>query len=154
MGMYKYITESLQTMFKERGDRYKERLKEWRTKTVQPVAKPTNLSRARSLGYKAKEGYKLAIVKIKRGRRHRKHPDGGRKPGKNYRFTSRDVSLQTIAELKAARKFGMEAMNSYFVGSDGVFKFFEVILLDKSLSAAKGRVERGLTSSAKKGRGL
>ena len=154
MGMYKYISEEFQRKFKERSPEYIGKLKQLRAATVQQVSRPTNLARARSLGYKAKEGYKLATVKVKRGRRHVKHPDGGRKPGKNYKFTPRGLSLQTMAEQKAAKKYGLEALNSYFIGSDGVHKFFEVILVEPRLAGALGRVQRGLTSSARKGRGL
>jgi large subunit ribosomal protein L15e len=57
-------------------------------------------------------------------------------------------------------------LNSYYIGEDGKYKFFEVILVDKSHPVIKSdktinwivnqrrRAERGLTSAARKSRGL
>jgi large subunit ribosomal protein L15e len=70
-------------------------------------------------------------------------------------YLSPGKSLQRQAEEKAARVFpNLEVLNSYWVGQDGVYKFFEVILVDRALSpgGAKGRAFRGLTSASKKGR--
>jgi len=78
-------------------------------------------------------------------------------------------SLQRIAEERAARKFpNMEVLNSYWVGEDGRYKWFEVILVDphhpviradKNLNwichpSHRGRAFRGKTSAGRKGRGL
>ena len=51
----------------------------------------------------------------------------------------------------------LEVLNSYFVGADGQYKFFEIILVDAAKydgDLGKGRAFRGLTSSARRGRGL
>ena len=67
------------------------------------------------------------------------------------------TSLKGQAEQKANRKFSnLEVLNSYTVGEDGNYKFFEVILVDASLAGLKlnkRRSYRGLTSSGKKARG-
>jgi len=70
-------------------------------------------------------------------------------------------SLRLIAEEKAARKFpNLEVLNSYWVGEDGRYKWYEVILVDRTLlpelrlGKGRGRVFRGLTSAGKKVRGL
>ncbi|MCX8196832.1 MAG: 50S ribosomal protein L15e [Candidatus Micrarchaeota archaeon] len=156
MGIYKYIQKAFQEEYKNRSLIYRKRLQEWRKLgTVVRIDKPTNLARARTLGYKAKEGYVMARVAVGRGSRKRRHPRGGRKPAKNIAYLSPGKSLQRIAEEKAARAFSnLEVLNSYWVGQDGTKKYFEVILVDRKLlqNSQKGRAFRGLTSAGKKGR--
>ena len=154
--MYKYIQESFQQEYKERSSIYRQRITAWKKLgTVARIDRPTNLARARSLGYKAKEGYFMARVIMGRGSRKRPHPWGGRKPAKNVAYLSPGKALQRTAEEKAARVFrNLEVLNSYWVGQDGTKKFFEIILVDRKLSPgqAKGRAFRGLTSAGKKSR--
>ncbi len=145
---------------------------DWRKEhTVERIERPTNPSRARSLGYKAKKGFVMARVKIKKGGRPRRlYGRGGRKPKKAglVHFTS-DMGLRWIAEERAAKRFkNLEVLNSYYVGEDGKSKWFEVILADPkhpaiskgkntkwiSSPANKKRVLRGLTSAGKKSREL
>ena len=87
---------------------------------------------------------------------------GGRKPRHNYRFVQPQLSHQAIAEQRANRKYrNMEVLNSYWVGEDGNFKYFEVILAEQARKTVvntsvnrKGKSFRGLTSAGKKARGL
>ncbi|MEM2138210.1 MAG: hypothetical protein QW568_03935 [Candidatus Anstonellaceae archaeon] len=156
MGMYKYIQQSFQKQYKERSELLRKRITEWRKLgTVVRILRPTNLARARSLGFKAKDGYYMARVAVGRGSRKRPHPWGGRKPAKNVAYLSPGKSLQRQAEEKAGRVFSnLEVLNSYWVGQDGTKKYFEVVLVDRKLlpGMPHGRVFRGLTSAAKKGR--
>ena len=158
MGMYKYIQKAFQEQYKERSMVLRKRITEWRKLgTVARIKRPTNIARARSLGYKAKEGYFMARVAVGRGSRKRPHPWGGRKPAKNVAYLSPGKSLKRQAEEKAARVFtNLEVLNSYWVGQDGVKKYFEVIFADRKLlpNLPKGRAFRGLTSAGKKGRAL
>jgi large subunit ribosomal protein L15e len=148
----------------------KKRLIEWRRQSViTRIDKPTNICRAKSLGYKAKQGFVLVRVRIGKGKRKRRKPTGGRVPKKMGRFFSTGKSKQLMAEEKVARKFpNLEVLNSYYVGEDGRYKWFECILADpnhpnirkdKDINwicepQHKRRVFRGLTSSGKKLRGL
>ena len=156
MGMYKYIKKAFEQEYRERSSILRSRITAWRKMgTVAKIERPTNLSRARSLGWKAKLGYLMARVAVGRGSRKRRHPWGGRKPAKNVAYLSPGKSLQRQAEEKAARVFrNLEVVNSYWVGQDGMKKYFEVILADRKLlpGAPKGRAFRGLTSAGKKGR--
>lgn len=166
MGFYKRVKETFEGERKQRSPLYKARLIEWRKGgSVERVSKPTNITRARELGYKAKQGFVVARVKVGRGRRKRPKPDLGRKPSKSGRFFSPGKSLQRIAEEKASTKFpNLEVLNSYWVGEDGSFKYFEVLLFDvshpvmkadrfiSSIIGQRGRAYRGLTSAGKKGR--
>jgi len=166
MGFYKLVKQTFERERKECSQLYKKRLVEWRKRgTVERVAKPTNVARARELGYKAKQGFAVARVKVRKGRRKRPKPDLGRKPSKSGRFFSPEKSLQRIAEEKAASKFpNLEALNSYWIGEDGTYKYFEVVLADPNhpsikndrsiawIGKQRGRAYRGLTSAGKKGR--
>ncbi|MGC8479469.1 MAG: 50S ribosomal protein L15e [Candidatus Micrarchaeia archaeon] len=168
MGAYKYIKENFQKQYKNRDSILKKRVSEWgKESSIVRLEKPTNIARARELGYKAKQGVVVVRCSIRKGMRKREKPRGGRKPSKNGRFFSYVKSLQSIAEERASRKYmNTEVLNSYYVGEDGRYKFFEVILLDGShgsilsdslysdVVSSKGRVFRGLTSSGIKHRGL
>jgi large subunit ribosomal protein L15e len=166
--MYKQMKQTMQTEYKERSDTYKSRIIKWNSEsTLTRIGKPTNIARARELGYKAKEGIIMVRVMVHGGSRKRKHAAGGRGPSKSGRYFTQQKSLQSIAEERAARKFlNFEPLNSYFVGTSGSKTFFEVILLDRNSSVIKsdpqyksaimqkGRAFRGLTSSGKRHRGL
>ena len=148
----------------------KQRLAGWRKQgTLTRVARPTNLKRARSLGYKAKQGIFVVRVKVPKGRRKRPKPAGGRNPKKAGRFFTLDKSKKQVAEEKASRKYAnTEVLNSYLAGEDGVSKWFECIMVDRSHPSVRndrerswiarrnqrGRAFRGLTSAGKKSRGL
>ena len=150
----------------------KERLIEWRKQpAIQRVEKPIRIDRARRLGYKAKRGFIIVRVRIKKGgRKRRLYGRRGRKPSKAglVKFTPKK-SLRWIAEERAQRKFpNLEVLNSYYLAEDGKYKWYEVIMVDKNLPEIKSdknikwitekqhrrRVFRGLTSAGKKARGL
>jgi len=146
-----------------------ERLQKWRREpSILRISRPTRLDRARALGYKAKKGVVVVRVRVRRGGRRASRPNKGRKTRNLMvnRLTPKK-SLQRIAEERAARKYpNMEVLNSYWVGEDGKYKWFEVILIDRShpsilsdtqlsgIARQRGRAFRGLTSAGRKGRGL
>lgn len=163
MGAYKYISKTLQGEYKARDDRYRARILTWRREPViKPLEYPSNLARARRLGYQAKQGYLVVRSRIRKGRRKRPKPRKGRKPRHNYRYVQPGLSHQAITEQRVNRKYpNMEVLNSYWVGEDGEYKFFEIILADQAHAAVqhtamrrKNRSYRGLTSQGKKARGL
>jgi len=152
------------------GELWKKRLMEWRKEeAVVRIERPTRLDRARSLGYKAKQGFVVVRVRIVRGKRKRPKPAKGRIPKKYGRFFSAAKSDRLLCEERAARKFpNLEVLNSYYVGEDGKYKWYEVIMVDPHHPSIakdkdikwitekqhKGRVFRGLTFAGKKMRGL
>lgn len=161
MGAYNYIQKTLREQYKQRDGRYKKKVTSWRNgPVIERLEKPTNITRARMLGYKAKQGYSVVRVRIEKGRRRRRRPRGGRKPKSNYRIVQPGQSHQAIAEQRVNRRYrNMEVLNSYWIGEDGKYKFFEVILADPakptvniSSSIRQGKTFRGLTSVGKKGR--
>jgi len=152
------------------GKVWKERIMQWRKESVvKKLDRPTRPDRARSLGYKAKQGFVVARVRVGKGKRKRPKFKGGRVPKKMGRFFPTGKSNKLMGEEKTARKFpNLEVLNSYYVGEDGQYEWFECILLDPnnpnvskdrerkwiSEKQHKGRVFRSLTSSGKKIRGL
>ncbi len=138
--------------------------------SVHRVERPTNVSRARKLGYKAKQGYIVISVRVRRGTLHKLRPILGRK---NANLAVRKItpkkSIQRIAEERAQRRYmNCEVLNSYHVISDGRNHYYEVILVDRTHPAIKAdkninwvarpanyrRVFRGKTSAGRKGRGI
>ncbi|MEM1874869.1 MAG: 50S ribosomal protein L15e, partial [Candidatus Hadarchaeales archaeon] len=111
----------------------KERLIKWRKgPAIVRVERPTKPRRARSLGYKPKQGIIVVRVRVRKGGRRKPRPSRGRKPKRmGVRKITPGKSLQVIAEERAARKFpNMEVLNSYHVASDGTHEYYEVILVD------------------------
>jgi large subunit ribosomal protein L15e len=106
---------------------------DWRrTPSIVRVERPFRLERARKVGYKAKQGVVVARVRLARGPFNRKRPDSGRRPKRMgvYGITTWK-SWRQVAEERAARKFpGLEVLNSYWVADDGIYRYFEVILID------------------------
>ena len=79
--MYKYIREIWKQPKKNLGPLWQERLIKWRrTGSIERIKRPTRLDRARSLGYKPKQGYVLVRVRLPRGGRKRELFKGGRRP--------------------------------------------------------------------------
>jgi len=167
---YAYVADTWKKPKQKLGSVLKLRITAWRSQeTVVRAEKPTRIDRARSLGYKAKHGYVIARVKIgKGGRRRIKYGRRGRKPpSMGLTHFTHGKSLQWIAEEKAGRKFkNLEVLNSYYVGEDGRYKYFEIIMVDpfdpeiKSdrkinwIAKNRKRVLRGQTSTGKKSRGI
>ena len=144
---------------------------EWRKQpTILRIERPTRLDRARKLGYKAKQGFIIARVRVRHGGLRKVRPETGRRPKRMGVAKFKPAkSLRLIAEERTARKFpNLEVLNSYWVWQDGQHKWFEVILVDPNNPVVKsdkdinwicenthrGRVFRGLTSAGKKMRAL
>lgn len=167
MGAYREMKNTFAKEYKEHSPQYSQRLFAWRSEpSVVRIAKPTNIARARELGYKAKQGVIMARARVRGGSRKRPQFDGGRKPSKSGRRFTRVKSMQAIAEERAARKFSnYEVLNSYFVGHAGSDTFYEIIMLNPSNSSIardpaygaathRGRAFRGLTRQGRVHRGL
>ena len=161
---YKYLAEAWKrpdaSYIKELMQK---RVIEWRKQpAIVRIDKPTRIDRARRLGYKDKPGYVVVRVRVRRGGLSKQRPRAGRRQKrmgvKKYKPAK---SLRLIAEERAARKYpNLEVLNSYWVWEDGRSKWFEVILVDRTLlpdlrlGKGRGRGFRGLTSAGRKVRGL
>jgi large subunit ribosomal protein L15e len=153
------------------ADLHRKRLVEWRRgPTVERVDRPTRIDRARALGFKAKPGFVVVRAKVRRGSLRKRAIVKGRKPKKRgiNKITSK-LNLKRIAEQRAHKRYpNLEILNSYWVGEDGRFKYYEVIFVDPDHPSIrndpkinwickpnqKGRTYRGKTSAGIKTRGL
>jgi len=113
----------------------RQRVIQWRRQPViNRIEKPTRIDRARRLGYKAKKGFVVVRVRVRRGGRRKIRPKMGRRQKRMgvSKFTA-SKSIKLIGEERVARKYpNLEVLNSYWVWEDGVSKWFEVILIDPS----------------------
>lgn len=170
MGMYKQIRQLWKKPKANMPELWRERLIKWRKEpaTIR-LEHPTRLDAARSLGYKAKQGFIIVRQKVPRGGHQRPKIRHGRRPRHFRRRLTLGKSYQQIAEERANRKYpNCEVLNSYWVAKDGLYYWYEIILIDKAhpvILADKNinwiaqkqhtrRVYRGLTSAARKSRGL
>ncbi|KAK4522811.1 hypothetical protein GAYE_PCTG30G0701 [Galdieria yellowstonensis] len=174
MGAYKYMQELWR---KKQSDvmRFLLRVRAWEYRhlpSVHRASRPTRPDKARMLGYKAKQGYVIYRVRVRRGGRKRPVPKGIQygKP-KNQGITQLKFkrNKRSVAEERAGRRCGnLRVLNSYWINQDGIYKYYEVILVDPSHKAIrrdpkihwickptmKHRERRGLTSAGRSHRGL
>lgn len=136
--------------------------------------RPLFLERARALGYKAKIGYCIYNVRVKKGNypRYLKYNNGNTR-GKCINAGLHEIKpamrKQAEAEILVGKKCAnLRVLNSYWAGQDYMNKYFEVICVDPNQDSIrndskinwicnavhKHRECRGLTSAGKKSRGL
>ena len=174
MGAYKYLEEIWR---KKQSDalRFLLRVRAWeyrQGKKVQKVSRPTRTDKAHKLGYKAKQGYTVLRVAVRRGVRKRPNHKGivwGKPKNQGINQLKYARNLRSVAEERAGRHaMNLRVLNSYWVNQDATYKYYEVILVDPSHVAIrndprinwivnpvhKHRERRGLTSAGKKHRGL
>ena len=174
MGAYKYLEEIWK---KKQSDlmRFVLRMRTWEYRQLPAIhrcSRPSRPEKARKLGYKAKQGFVIYRIRIRRGGRKkpvRKGIINGKPKSQGVIGLKMKKSIRAVAEQRVGKKLGnLRVLNSYWVGQDSTFKFYEVILVDPSHKAIrrdpkinwickpvqKRRDERGLTSAGKKFRGL
>ncbi|KAI5172059.1 large subunit ribosomal protein L15e [Nematocida sp. LUAm3] len=139
---------------------------------IHRAERPTCPDKARKYGYIKKRGISIYRVKIRRGGRRRLAKKGkvNGKPVNHGIFQQKQKkSLQALAEIKVGKKLGsLRVLASYWVGQDGTYKHYEVIMVDPTVkniredyrinwicsNKMKHRECRGLTPATKKSRGL
>ena len=130
MGVYKHV----RNLWKKpkQNELWRERLIAWRKETVTTrISRPTRIDRARSLGYKAKQGYIMVRQRVKRGGHTRPQIRKGRRPKRYGTRLNLDKNYQQIAEQRCQKKFvNLMVLNSYWVAQDGKNYWYEVILID------------------------
>lgn len=168
MGVYQYIRNVWKKPKQNTGALWKERLIAWRKgPTTVRIKRPTRLDRARSLGYKAKQGVIVVRQRVARGGHVRERNIKGHRTKTQGKRKNLSKNYKQIAEERANKKFvNCEVLNSYYVAHDGKFSWYEVILIDrahpamkkdkqlKGITTQRGRVFRGRTSAGRKSRGL
>jgi len=149
---------------------------------VHRATRPSRPDKARRLGYKAKQGYVIYRIRVRRGGRKRPVPKGatyGKPTNQGVNQLKYQRSLRTTAEERVGRNCAnLRVLNSYWVNQDATYKYFEVILVDPQHSTSKTRLwlidairrdprinwicgatmkhreSRGLTSAGKQSRGI
>ncbi|KAJ1560394.1 60S ribosomal protein L15 [Nowakowskiella sp. JEL0078] len=174
MGAYKYIEELYK---KKQSDvlRFLLRLRCWEYRQLNVIhraSRPSRPDKARRLGYKAKQGYVVYRIRVRRGGRKRPVPKGqvyGKPAHQGVTQLKYQRSIRATAEERVGRKCpNLRVLNSYWVNQDATYKYYEVILVDPQHNAIrrnprinwivspvhKHREARGLTSIGKKNRGI
>ena len=174
MGAYKYLQELYR---KKQSDllRFLLRVRCWQYRQLSAIhraPRSTRPDKARRLGYKAKQGYVIYRVRVRRGGRKRPVRKGatmGKPTNQGVTQLKFQRSLRSVAEERAGRHCGaLRVLSSYWVAQDSTYKFFEVILIDpmhKTIrrdprinwicnAVHKHRELRGLTAAGKKNRGM
>jgi len=174
MGAYKYVSELWR---KKQSDvmRFLQRIRCWEYRQLPSIVRltrPTRPDKARRLGYKAKQGFVIYRVRVRRGGRKRPVPKGivyGKPKNQGITQLKFQRNKRSVAEERAGRKLGgLRVLNSYWINEDSTYKYFEIILVDPAHNAIrndprvnwickgvhKHRELRGLTSAGKKYRGL
>lgn len=174
MGAYKYISELHR---KKQSDvmRFLSRVRCWEYRqknVIHRAARPTRPETARKLGYKAKQGFVIYRVRVKRGNRKRPVHRGytyGKPTTQGVNHLKYQKPMRATAEERVGRRVSnLRILNSYWINQDSVYKYFEVICVDPFHKAIrrdprynwicnpvhKHRESRGLTAVGKKYRGI
>lgn len=174
MGAYKYVEELYK---KKQSDvlRFILRVRAWEYRQL-PVchraSRPSRPDKARRMGYKAKQGYVIYRIRVRRGGRKRPVHKGqvyGKPKTQGVNQLKFQRTLRATAEMRVARRCAnLRMLNSYWINEDATYKYYECILVDPSHAAIrrdpriqwickatqKRRECRGLTSATKSSRGL
>ena len=139
---------------------------------VNRVHRPTRTDKAHKLGYKAKQGFAIYRVAVRRGGRKRPNHVGmvhGKPVNAGINHLKFARNLRSVAEERCGRRVGnLRVLNSYWVNQDATYKYYEVICVDPFHSVIrndprinwicspvhKHRERRGLTSAGRKHRGF
>ena len=174
MGAYKYMSEVWR---KKQSDvhRFLQRVRCWEYRQLPGIWRvntPTRPDKARQVGYKAKQGYVVYRVRVRRCARKRPVAKGqvyGKPVNQGVTGLKFNRNLRSVAEERVGRKCGgLRVLNSYWVNEDSAYKYYEVVLVDPMHNAIrndprinwiakpvmKHRELRGLTSTGRKARGL
>ena len=108
-------------------------------KVVHRASRPSRPDKARRLGYKAKQGYVVYRIRVRRGNRKKPVPKGatyGKPVRQGVNHLKFQRGLRSTAEERVGKRCGnLRVLNSYWVNQDGVYKYYEVILVDPNHKA-------------------
>merc|ERR1712126_695661 len=174
MGAYKYHQELYK---KKQSDllRFLFRIRCWQLRhlaAIHRVPRPTRPDKARRLGYRAKQGYVIYRVRLRRGGRKKPVPKGATY-GKSKREGVNQIKFQRGTRSKAEERAGrlagaLRVLNSYWICQDSTYLYYEVIMVDPMHKAIrrdprinwickavmKHRELRGQTAAGRKNRGM
>ena len=169
-GVYHYLKQAWKKPSEAQVKDLRSKMIAWRAgDRITKIEKPSRLDRARTLGYKAKKGIIVFRILIQRGGRYKNRPNIKRR---SKRFNIKKIlkmNYQWVAEQRVQNRYPtLEVLSSYKIAKDGQYYFYEVICVDPQRPEIKNdkdfawlqrptnlnRALRGLTSAARKSRGL
>ncbi|KAF3480662.1 60S ribosomal protein L15 [Arthroderma uncinatum] len=174
MGALKYV-EELQKKKQSDVMRFLLRVRCWELRQLNVIhraSRPSRPDKARRLGYKAKQGYVIYRIRVRRGGRKRTARKGatyGKPTNQGINQLKYQRSLKSTAEERVGKRCAnLRVLNSYWINQDSTYKYYEIILVDPQHKAIrndarinwivnpvhKHRESRGLTATGKKSRGL
>ena len=122
-------------MWKDNSTVLREKAILWRRQNaITRIDKPSRITRAKRLGYKAKQGIIVVRMRVGAGGMRKQRPRGGRRP-KHLGVTriKADVSMKQVAERRVLERYpNMRLIGSYFLYNDSIHYWFEIILADPS----------------------
>ncbi|OMJ11319.1 60S ribosomal protein L15, partial [Smittium culicis] len=141
MGAYKYL-EELQKKKQSDVMRFLLRVRCWeyrQMKVVHRAPRPSRPDKARRLGYKAKQGFVIYRIRVRRGGRKRPAKKGavfGKPTNQGINELKYQRSLRATAEERVGRRCkNLRVLNSYWINEDSTYKYYEVILVDPNHKA-------------------
>jgi len=142
------------------------------TPAIHRASRPTRPDKARRLGYRAKQGYVIYRVRLRRGGRKKPVPKGATY-GKPKREGVNQIKFQRGTRSKAEERAGrlagaLRVLSSYWICQDSTYLYYEVIMVDPMHKAIrrdprinwickavmKHRELRGQTGAGRKNRGM
>src|SRR6476660_8286638 len=133
MNMHSYMRATWTKMWKSNADELKSKCILWRTEpTIHKIQRPSRLDRARALGYKAKQGIIVVRARVGRGGMRKQRPVSGRRPKHlGVVHIKQSISIKRVAQRRVGEKFlNLKVLGSYFLYQDGLYSWYEVILID------------------------
>ena len=122
-------------MWKDNSTVLREKAILWRRQNaITRIDKPSRITRAKRLGYKAKQGIIVVRMRVGAGGMRKQRPRGGRRP-KHLGVTriKADVSMKQVAERRVLERYpNMRLLGSYFLYNDSIHYWVEIILADPS----------------------
>lgn len=138
--MYKMM----QKLWRERPEALRSQLRKrmvaWRRmKAVERVEKPLRIDRARELGYKAKQGYVVALVRVRRGGFSKPRPRSGRRQKALGVVKHKvNVSMKEEAVQRFIKQFpNLKPLGAYPLAQDSLYRWYEVVAVDPSHPAVQ-----------------
>ena len=174
MGAFTYINE----LWKKKSSdamKFISRIRSWQFRNqhaIVSIRRPTRPEKARAVGWKAKAGFCVFRVRVRRGGRKRPMHRGityGKPKTAGVTGLKLNKNKRVVAEQRLGSKFGnVRVLNSYWVNEDSTFTWYEVVCVDPSHKTIrndprvnwavnpvhKHREHRGLTSAGRKHRGM
>lgn len=150
MGLYALMNK----FWRERPEELRSLLRErrilWRRQpSVVRVERPLRIDRARGIGYKAKQGFVVLRVRVRRGGFSRPRPNSGRRP-KAIGAVLHKVNVTMLEEAinRARKKYpNLYPLGAYPLTYDSLYKWFEVIMVDPYHPAVRSDNEINLPNT-------